>query len=166
MYDYDTFATFARDETGAVIPRELVEKMNAARFFSRARYDLFLMGLANMSLKFYEASAPENPGAAGRRWKDEFDLIKSPDWLEYQASFGHLYSYSATVYTYLWSIVIAADFFTRFEAEGLRNRETANAYRRLVLEPGGSKPAAELIRDFLGRDIEYESYGKSLGALN
>ena len=137
--------------------------MRNSRSFNRARYDLCLMGAANMSLKYYEQPAPENLGAAARAWKDEYDLIASPDWLEYQASFGHLASYSATVYTYLWSIVIAADFFTRFEAEGLRNPETADAYRRLVLESCGSKPASELVRDFLGRDLEFKGYRTSLG---
>jgi len=31
-------------------------------------------------------------------------------------------------------------------------------YRRTVLEPGATKPAAQLVRDFLGRDMNLEAY--------
>jgi thimet oligopeptidase len=48
--------------------------------------------------------------------------------------------------------------FTRFEANGLRDRATADRYRRMVLAPGGTKPAAELVADFLGRPISLAAY--------
>jgi thimet oligopeptidase len=54
--------------------------------------------------------------------------------------------------------VIADDLFTRFAEEGLRNKKTAADYRRLVLAPGGTKPAAELVQDFLGRPISIDAY--------
>ena len=54
--------------------------------------------------------------------------------------------------------MISDDLFTRFASEGLRNAETASDYRRLVLEPGGTKPAAQLVRDFLGRDVNLDAY--------
>lgn len=81
-----------------------------------------------------------------------------PDFTQMQDSFTHLNGYSAVYYTYRWSIVIADDLFTRFQREGLTNPQTAAAYRKAVLEPGGTKPAAELVRDFLGRDINLEAY--------
>jgi thimet oligopeptidase len=58
--------------------------------------------------------------------------------------------------------VIADDLFTRFAAEGLRNPQTAADYRRMVLEPGGTKPAAELVRDFLGREVSLDAYRAEL----
>ena len=54
--------------------------------------------------------------------------------------------------------MIADDLFTRFERDGLRNKTTAAAYRKLVLAPGGTKPAAELVEDFLGRKISLDAY--------
>jgi thimet oligopeptidase len=75
-----------------------------------------------------------------------------------QDAFGHLNGYSAVYYTYLWSKVIADDLFTQFARNGLSDRATAVRYRRMVLEPGGSKPAAQLVRDFLGRDISLDAY--------
>jgi len=52
--------------------------------------------------------------------------------------------------------------FTRFDESGLRNVETAMAYRQKVLEAGGSRPAEELVTDFLGRPISFETYADRL----
>ncbi|QNP45774.1 hypothetical protein H9L14_00070 [Sphingomonas sediminicola] len=54
--------------------------------------------------------------------------------------------------------MIADDLFTEFQKHGLRDRTTAKRYRELVLAPGGTKPAAELVADFLGRPLSIEAY--------
>jgi thimet oligopeptidase len=77
-------------------------------------------------------------------------------------SFGHLNDYSAIYYTYQWSLAIATDMFTRFQQQGLRDVEVARAYREKILEKGGSRPARELVKDFLGRDISYKPYADRL----
>jgi thimet oligopeptidase len=80
------------------------------------------------------------------------------DGSHFQCNFGHLNGYSAIYYTYKWSEVIAKDMFSRFAEDGVLNEETARLYREKVLEPGGSKPAAELVEDFLGREYGFESF--------
>jgi thimet oligopeptidase len=54
--------------------------------------------------------------------------------------------------------VIAKDLFTRFAAEGLPAPVASVAYRDAVLAPGGSAPAADLVRNFLGRDYTFDAY--------
>ena len=76
----------------------------------------------------------------------------------FQCNFGHLDGYSAIYYTYKWSEVIAKDMFSRFAKEGVLNEETARQYRNRVLAPGGSKPAAQLVRDFLGREYAFDAF--------
>ena len=77
----------------------------------------------------------------------------------FQASFGHLDGYSAVYYTYMWSLVIAKDMFSVFHDQGdIMSPTIARKYRRAVLAPGGSKPAAELVKDFLGRPYGFKSY--------
>jgi thimet oligopeptidase len=78
------------------------------------------------------------------------------------ASFGHLNSYSATYYTYMWSRVIAKDMFSVFQKAGMYDASTAARYRDKVLVPGGSKDAADLVKDFLGRDFSFEAYRRWL----
>ncbi|TLZ83763.1 MAG: Zn-dependent oligopeptidase, partial [Methanobacteriota archaeon] len=74
----------------------------------------------------------------------------------FQCNFGHLNGYSAIYYTYMWSLVIAKDLFSRFRAAGsLLDPAEAERYRDLILGRGSEKPATELIRDFLGREMQF-----------
>lgn len=73
-------------------------------------------------------------------------------------SFGHLDGYSAIYYTYMWSMVIAKDLFTAFDRDALLDPDVPRRYREAVLAAGGSAPAAELVRSFLGRDFTFDAY--------
>jgi thimet oligopeptidase len=73
----------------------------------------------------------------------------------FYANFAHLNGCSAIYYTYMWSQVIATDMFSQFEFDGVMNKALAKRYRDKVLATGGSKPAAELVRDFLGSDYSF-----------
>lgn len=163
IWDYDTLSKFAINEKGETIPRELVEKMVRARYFGRATATAAQIYFANLSLNFY------------KRDPNSFDLDElmlelearySPyphvDGTHFYANFGHLNGYSSNYYTYQWSLAIATDLFSRFEKAGLRNKRLANDYRRKVLQAAGSKPAAEFVADFLGREFSTEAYIKSL----
>jgi thimet oligopeptidase len=79
-----------------------------------------------------------------------------------QTAFGHLNGYSAVYYTYMWSLVIAKDMFTEFKKDGLLNPEVAAKYRADILGASGTKPAAELVRDFLGRPYSFDAYANWL----
>ena len=158
VYDYDTLKRFATDDAGKPIPQELVAQMNRARYFNMGMSDMRQLGLSEVALRLYQGPAPTNLGEAYRKHWNRYDLIPLPVWSQGQASFSHLAGYGAAYYTYRWSKVIADDLFTRFAKEGLRNPKTAADYRRLVLAPGGTKPAAELVEDFLGRPISTAAY--------
>ncbi len=163
VWDAATLKSFARNTEGEVIPDSIIDKMKAARHFGRGLWIRHQMFYASISLNYYNQD-PEN-----------FDLVKlmaelqneySPysyvDDTHFYASFGHLDGYSAIYYTYMWSLVIAADMFSEFEKNGLRNTKLANHYRRTILEPGGSKDAAELVNDFLGRPYSFDAFAKEL----
>ena len=74
------------------------------------------------------------------------------------ASFGHLGGYTSAYYTYMWSLVIAKDLFSAFDPDDLFEPAVARRYRDRVLAPGGSRDAAELVTDFLGRPYTFDAY--------
>ncbi len=166
VYDYDTLAKFARNEKGEVIPRDLVKRMNDARYFGQGISEATQLGYSNASLRFHQG-APEDPSAEGisaayKQYAGAYAPYPIPVDTHSEAAFGHLNGYSAGYYTYGWSRVIAADLFSRFQQAGLRDKATAQAYRTLVLGPGGSKPSAEMIEDFLGRPVSAEALKRTL----
>mgnify|MGYP001822511025 FL=1 len=78
-------------------------------------------------------------------------------------AFGHLFSggYAAGYYSYKWAEVLAADAFAAFKEAGLDDEaavsEVADRFRRTVLGLGGSLPAADVYRQFRGRDATAEA---------
>ena len=162
VYDYDTLSRFARDAKGNPIPRELVAKMNNARYFDLGLADMRQLALSNISLRLHQGPAPADIGAEVKRLDAQYNLVPFMEGSQFQDAFGHLAGYSAVYYTYRWSKVIANDMFTQFAAKGLRDRATADRYRRLVLQPGGSKPAAQMVTEFLGRPISLDAYKAEL----
>src|SRR5947209_20034358 len=66
----------------------------------------------------------------------------------FQCNFRHLNGYSAIYYTYMWSLVIAKDLFSRFRAHGsLLDPSEAERYRARILGPGSEEPAAAQVRE-------------------
>ena len=159
IWDLAALQTFAVNEAGEPIPAELVAKMNAARNFGNGINTQHQMYYAAVSLNFYNRdpqglNTSELQAELMNRYSP-FDYVEGTNM---HCSFGHLDDYSAIVYTYMWSLVIVKDMFSRFEAAGLMDNEVARRYRRTILEPGGTKPAAQLVRDFLGRDYSFEAF--------
>jgi thimet oligopeptidase len=161
---YDTLARFARHhETGAVIPQELVDKMRRADKFGLGTQTVQQIFYAAISLGFHCADADTlDQLAEVQRLQKRYTPFAYVPGTRFHASFGHLVGYSAMYYTYQWSLVIAKDLLTPFEATGLMATDVTYAYRDKVLAPGGSRDAAELVRSFLGRDYDFRAYERFL----
>jgi thimet oligopeptidase len=158
--DPKTLQTFARHhETQEPIPAELIEKLRVAEDFGNGLYVRQQNFYTAMSFQFHKG----NPtGLDLDRRMVELQGQYSPYPYEagthMYASFGHLEGYSAMYYTYMWSLVIAKDMFSRFDPANLLDQKIATEYRAKVLAPGGTKDAADLVKDFLGRQYGFTSF--------
>jgi thimet oligopeptidase len=167
VWDYDTISAFAVNAEGEVLPRDMHERMVAARDFGLGMGTRRQLSFAGTSLNLYDndpASIEFDQLFADMATKyTRFEPIEdSHGW----AAFGHLNGYSAIYYTYQWSLAIGTDMFTRFKEDGLRNVEVANEYKDKVLAAGGSRPAEELVTDFLGRPISFQTYADRLQGID
>ncbi len=165
IFDHDVLTRFARHvETGAVIPRELVERMREARDFGRGWR---IRSGAFMSLLALDLHTGDPAGTDARQMARELRERLVPErQLEssnFPATWEHMSNeaYSAAYYTYLWSDVIARDLYTRF-TRGLLDAVEARRYFELLLGQGGTKPAAELVADFLGRPYSFDAFERWL----
>ena len=162
--DYATLKRFATKADGEVVPEAMVKKLKASDDFGKALWVRHQMFYAGLSVNLHN----RDPGSAGTGALDQDKMVSDmmatyspyafvPD-THMQASFGHLNGYSAIYYTYMWSMVIAKDMFSAFLKGGILNPDVALKYRKTVLEPGGSKDAADLVADFLGRPYNFKSF--------
>ena len=159
--DPATLGRFARNpDTGEAIPEALLTRLRESEAFGRASWALRQAALATLSFEIHRRDPDGLDGSELFRevWADRTGQSLNPEYHPV-ASFGHLTGYSAIYYTYLWSLVIARDLLTPFEARGsLTDPATARRYVEEVLAPGGSRPAAELVQRFLGREYTFDAF--------
>ena len=144
---------FARHyKTGETIPLELVARANRAAAFGRGFWVARQNCFSAMSYDIYKTK-PENVDLDKVTFDDnrKYTLFTPLPETHMWASFGHLAGYSSAYYTYLWDKVIAEDFFLQFDHKNLLAGDAPMRYRRIVLEPGGSMSANDLVKNFLGR---------------
>ncbi len=149
----EVLRTFAKHyKTGERIPLELIAKMNRANAFGRAGYVSTQDAYSAISYELYESDPKDvNPDAITDDALSRFTFSKQTPGTHMWASFGHLGGYSSAYYTYMWDEVIAVDFFAQFDRQNPFAGDAPARYRRLVLEPGGSMSANDLVKNFLGR---------------
>jgi thimet oligopeptidase len=158
-------AKFARHyKTGEPIPADLVARMNRASAFGRAGWVQRQNGFTAISYDIYKAK-PESVDldAITLETTREYTTFTPLEETHAWASFGHLGGYSSAYYTYLWDKVIAEDFFVQFDHNNLLAGDAPARYRRLVLEPGGSMSANDLVKNFLGRPQNMIALQKWMG---
>ena len=156
-WDAAVLQLFARDADGDPIPTELVERMRAADEFGKGFLARTQMFYAALSYKLH-VEVPEDITARMFELYPEYSLVVPLDDTHFHCGFGHLEGYGSGYYTYMWSLVIAKDLFSAFDRDDLLAPEVAHRYRDAVLVPGGSKDAAALVEDFLGRPYNTEAF--------
>ena len=139
-------------QTGEILPASLIAKMNAASAYGRARWLQSQLTYSTFSLQLHNQDpASLDFDALLKADQARFSPFTPVEGDRFYASFSHLAGYASNYYTYVLDKVIAIDFFSQFDQHNLLDGPTAMRYRRAVLEPGAGKPAAELVKDFLGR---------------
>ena len=138
--------------------------MNRASAFGRARWVQGQLFYSSYSLDLHDRS-PEGLDLDAVLHTDFGRFIPYPfvEGNHMYSAFTHLVGYTSNYYTYLLDKVIALDFFAQFDQNNLLDGEAAMRYRRMVLEPGGSKPGAELISGFLGRPQNLDAFKTWMG---
>ena len=151
-------------QTAQPLPDEMIEKMIAAKNFGAAgsylRQDFFAQYDMTLHTK---NKTPDTT-------KTYFSMTKKIRGLPLtkgtypQAAFGHIMGgYDAGYYGYLWSEVIAEDFFSEFEKNGVFNPQTGLKFRREILEKGGTVEEEQMVQNFLGRQEDITPFLKSIG---
>ncbi|HUH59707.1 MAG TPA: M3 family metallopeptidase [Candidimonas sp.] len=158
-------ALTAHVDTGRKLPRDLFDKLVAARNFQsgmqmlrQVEFSLFDMSIHHQAQGLSMQAVLD----ALDEVRKEVAVLFPPAWHRFPHNFSHLFAggYGAGYYSYKWAEVLSADAYGAFEETAITGpdnaRETLNAatgqrFLKEILAVGGSRPAAESFKAFRGR---------------
>jgi len=150
----DTFAVHF--QTGEKMPQELIQKIQKAQNFQAAYMMERQLSFAMLDMAYHHGGLPSDADLKAF----EMEAIASTDLFEPVAeslqstSFSHIFSggYDAGYYSYKWAEVLDADSFSVFQEKGIFDRQTADSFRKNILEKGGSEHPMILYKAFRGQE--------------
>ena len=166
-YEPEFLATFARHwQTGEPLPTEYVDKIRAAQNHLAGWLCLRQLNLGYTDIAFHTMSdvAGKAEDVESRAMEN---LLPRVDGCCTSTNFSHIFGggYASGYYGYKWAEVLDADIFSRFKADGIFNRDTAEAFRREILSRGGTEHPAVLFRNFMGREPDNKALLKRMNLL-
>lgn len=149
-------------KTGAPLPRELYDKMLAAKNFQSGMQMLRQVEFSLIDMHLHYDFDPNSSRTVQELIDDvrsKFAVLIPPSFNRFQHSFGHIFAggYAAGYYSYKWAEVLSADAYAAFEEAmaaggGDLSSETGKRFQREILAVGGSRPALESFKAFRGRE--------------
>jgi peptidyl-dipeptidase Dcp len=147
-------------QTGAAMPRDLLNKVLAARRFNQGFATTEYLAAAVIDQALHQLPVGATPSGAQLQGFESLALARAG--LDFPAVppryrstyFSHIFSggYSAGYYAYVWSEVLARAAEHWFSLNGGLTRANGDWLRNKVLSRGFSADALSLFRDFYGRD--------------
>ncbi len=159
-----------RAETGEPMPKELLDRMLAAKNADMGHATVEYVSSALVDLAFHEGAAPDDPMAMQAAELAKLDAPRAIPMRHATPHFAHIFSgdgYSSGYYSYMWSEVMDADAFAAFEEAGdVFDSETARKLEEHILSAGGSEEAEALYLQFRGKMPGVEALLRGRGLLD
>ena len=164
----EVLAMYAKHyKTGEVIPAELVEKIQQTATFNQGFMTTELVAASILDMNWHDLTSVEglDVNAFEKEQMDKIGLIDEIIPRYRTTYFNHIFnsSYSAGYYSYLWAEVLDKDAFELFKEKGIFDPETAHAFRKNILEKGGSDDPMKLYKQFRGAEPNPEAMIKGRG---
>ncbi|MFT6437638.1 MAG: oligopeptidase A, partial [Candidatus Azotimanducaceae bacterium] len=155
-------------EAGDVLPDDMLAKMLAGKNFQSAIGMVRQLEFSLFDFRLHLEFDPEQPDQIQSLLDDvrlKVAVIQAPAFNRFQHGFSHIFGggYAAGYYSYKWAEVLSADAFSRFELDGIFNRQTGEQFLVSVLEQGGSVEPMEMFVSFMGREPQVEALLKQDG---
>lgn len=168
----EVLALYAKHyQTGEVIPKSLIEKIEASRQFNQGFATVEYVAASYLDLKWHMLVGEEQFDVE----RFELSTLESLGLMKeiiprYRSTyFNHIFGpgggYSAGYYSYMWSEVLDQDAFAAFEERGLFDQETATRFRVEILERSGTVDAQEMYLKFRGREPDVTPLLRKRGLL-
>ena len=148
-------------QQGEPLPQALLDKLLAAKNFQSAMMMMRQLEFALFDFRLHREYSSDNlvtPEQILAEVRNQVTVVPVSDFNRFQHSFSHIFAggYAAGYYSYKWAEVLSADAFSKFEEDGIFNRETGQSFLSEILSQGGSREASELFENFRGRSPSVE----------
>lgn len=157
-------------ETGESLPRELFDKMLAAKNFESGMACVRQVEFALFDMLLHTDFDPrkEDFQALLRAVREEVAVSFPPAYNRFPQSFSHIFAggYAAGYYSYKWAEVLSADAFSAFEESGILNPQTGEKFLEELLSRGSSRDAMENFMAFRGRRPSIDALLRHSGMSN
>ncbi|MGN6229976.1 MAG: M3 family metallopeptidase [Trinickia sp.] len=162
-WEWDVLADMSSHvDTGAKLPRELFDKMIAAKNFQSGLGMLRQIVFSMYDMQLHTSFDPQGALSANdlaRELNERYHVIPQASFSRWPNTFSHIFAggYAAGYYSYKWAEVLSADAYAAFEDAAKASQgsvldvQTGTRYRKEILEVGGSRPAMESFKAFRGR---------------
>jgi len=156
-------------DTGATLPRELFDKMLAAKNFQSG-----LQILRQIEFSLFDMLLHSSFEGSGKTILQLLDEVRAevavlipPAFNRFPHSFSHIFAggYAAGYYSYKWAEVLSADAYSLFEENGVLNPDVGARFRSEILAVGGSRTAAQSFSAFRGREPNLDALLRHNGLL-
>jgi len=157
-WEWDVLRHMTRHiESGAPLPRELYDKMVAAKNFQSGLAMLRQLEFAVFDMRLhydFDPAAGASALALLDEVRDRIAVLRPPAYNRFPNNFSHIFAggYAAGYYSYKWAEVLSADAYSLFEEQGVLDARSGQKFRDEILAVGGSRSAAESFRAFRGRE--------------
>jgi len=153
--------------TGEKIPFEIIKKIKESSTFNEGYACDRQLGFGYLDMAWHTVyrSVDEEIADFETKVMKKLNLFPEVENTNISSSFGHLFGggYAAGYYGYKWAEVLEADAFSHFRETGLFNKATAEAFKKNILEKGGTDKPMNLYVNFRGKEPTIEAFLKRSG---
>ncbi len=146
----------AHVDTGEPLPRELFDKMLAAKNFQAGMQTVrqIEFSLFDMHLHSDFNPATQTPLQLLNALRKRVAVVIPPEYNRFPNNFSHIFAggYAAGYYSYKWAEVLSADVYALFEENGVLNPVVGERFWSEILGMGGSRDAIDSFKAFRGRE--------------
>jgi peptidyl-dipeptidase Dcp len=154
-------------QTGEVIPDALIKKLTSSGTFGQGFGTTEYLAASLLDLDYHTRMEPIQVDATNfeEQSVENMGLISEIIPRYRSTYFQHIFSggYSAGYYSYIWSGVLDTDAFQAFKETELFNPEKALAFRKEILERGGTDDPMEMYVRFRGAEPKIDALLKKRG---
>ncbi len=157
-WEWDVLKHMAKHvDTGATLPRELFDKMLAAKNFQGGMQTVRQLEFALFDMHLhhdFDPAGKETPLQLLDHIRSQIAVIIPPAFNRFPNNFSHIFAggYGAGYYSYKWAEVLSADAYSLFEENGVLSEEVGHHFWSEILGMGGSRSALESFVAFRGRE--------------